>query len=70
MCELVHRNLLVEEESGEVKFRDFTRDDSQMARLFERFLFRFYEREQDVFEVDAPRLRWSALPSSRPTLRH
>lgn len=60
VCELVHRNLLIDERTGEVTFRDFTRDDSQMARLFERFLFRFYEREQDALSVDAPRLQWVA----------
>ena len=56
----MHHNLLIDERTGEVTFRDFTRDDKQMARLFEKFLFRFYEREQDLFKVDAPRLQWSA----------
>jgi 5-methylcytosine-specific restriction enzyme subunit McrC len=60
ICELVHRNLLVEERTGAVRFRDFTRDDAQMARLFERFLFQFYAREQTVFRVEAPHLEWHA----------
>lgn len=60
ICELIHQNLLVEERTGAVKFRDFTRDDAQMARLFERFLFRFYTREQATFKVEAPHLEWNA----------
>lgn len=60
VCELVHRNLLVDEGTGAVRFRDFTRDDAQMARLFERFLYRFYEREQRDYSVEAPHLSWRA----------
>ena len=60
VCELVHRNLLVSETSGDMVFRDFTRDDRQMAQLFEAFLLRFYEREQRTFSVSAPTLRWDA----------
>lgn len=60
VCELVHRNLLADEDTGETTFRDFTRDDAQMARLFERFLFRFFEHEQERYSVDAPHLRWHA----------
>jgi 5-methylcytosine-specific restriction enzyme subunit McrC len=64
VCELVHRNLLVDERTGAKKFRDFTRDDAQMARLFERFLYRFYEREQRVYSAEAPRLNWRATGSA------
>ena len=60
VCEIVHRNLLVDESTGKITFRDFTRDDAQMARLFERFLFRFYEREQAAYTVEAPHLEWHA----------
>lgn len=60
VCELVHRNLLMDERTGEFVFRDFTRDDKQMARLFELFLRRFFEREQKTFSVSAPKLYWDA----------
>jgi len=60
VCELVHRNLLVDEQTGTTIFRDFTRDDAQMARLFERFLFRFYQKEQHRYRVEAPHLTWRA----------
>ncbi len=60
VCEIVHRNLLVNEDTGEVEFRDFTRDDQQMAGLFEKFLRRFFAKEQRHFEVNAPRFGWRA----------
>jgi 5-methylcytosine-specific restriction enzyme subunit McrC len=60
VCELVHHNLLMDEKSGEFVFRDFTRDNKQMARLFELFLRRFYAREQQQFAVVAPKLQWDA----------
>ncbi|HRN51918.1 MAG TPA: hypothetical protein PK788_00315 [Gemmatimonadaceae bacterium] len=60
VCTLIHRNLLMDEAAGEFVFRDFTRDNQQMARLFESFLRRFYEREQDAFKVAAPKLYWDA----------
>lgn len=58
VCALIHENLYVDESSEETHFRDFTRDDRQMPRLFERFLFRFYEKEQQPFAVTNPHLRW------------
>lgn len=60
LCELVHHNLLMDEQTGAHRFRDFTRDDQQMARLFEAFLRRFYHREQDEYQVSAPTMTWEA----------
>ena len=65
VCEIVHRNLLVDEHTGRATFRDFTRDDRQMANLFERFLLRFYAREQGRYWVDARQLRWRAQGARR-----
>lgn len=60
VCEIIHRNLLVEEGGTGTLFRDFTRDDDEMARLFERFLLRFYAHEQTSYAVSAPRFDWEA----------
>jgi 5-methylcytosine-specific restriction enzyme subunit McrC len=61
ICELLSQNLLPDEKTGSTRFRDFTRDDRQMARLFERFLFNFYKRELVRARVSAPRLSWHAI---------
>ena len=60
VCEIVHRNLLVDERNGATVFRDFTRDDKQMAALFEAFVRNFYRREQRRFKVGADTLQWHA----------
>jgi 5-methylcytosine-specific restriction enzyme subunit McrC len=74
VCELVNRNLLANETSGEVTFRDFVRDDAQMAVLFERFLFRFFKVEQRQFAVRTRHLTWLAAGTDAdveflPTMR-
>ncbi len=60
VCQIIHRNLLVDPASGAVTFRDFSRDDRQMANLFERFLLGFYRHEQSRFKVHSPQLAWHA----------
>lgn len=60
VCEIINRNLLVDEHGGRSVFRDFTRDDRQMGRLFERFLRSFYSREQSTYHISAPRFLWNA----------
>lgn len=58
VCELVHRNLLVDERTGKQHFRDFLRDRRAMARLFEAFVFNFFRHEQQVYEVSRDAIHW------------
>ena len=60
VCEIIHRNLLTDPRTGETTFRDFTRDDKQMANLFERFLLGFYGHHAP-YRVHAPQLSWRAV---------
>ena len=60
LCRLVYDNLLVDEETGQARFRDFVRDERQMASLFEQFVFNFYRREQSTYNVRRPHLQWQA----------
>jgi 5-methylcytosine-specific restriction enzyme subunit McrC len=43
VCELLFENSLPSEHPGEWVFMDFTRDESQMNRLYEAFVRRFYQ---------------------------
>lgn len=63
ICELIARNLLVSEESGEVWFRDVVRDDGKMPYLFEKFVRNFYTRELPGFGVGAEKIAWNATPA-------
>lgn len=60
VCRLVYDNLLISEESGKNKFRDFTRDEASMARLFEAFVRSFYLLEQRAFKVQGLKIEWDA----------
>lgn len=60
VCELIHQNLLIDERSGDHRFRDFLRDERKMARLFEDFVFRFYQVEAPDWKVTSDRVQWTA----------
>ncbi len=45
VCELIHNNIFIDEQSGKYKFKDFTRDEKKMATLFEDFVRNFYKNE-------------------------
>jgi len=58
ICRLIYDVSVVDEKTGRLRFRDFTREDAQMASLFERFLLNFYRREQRAFRVRSETLQW------------
>jgi 5-methylcytosine-specific restriction enzyme subunit McrC len=58
VCELVQGMLLPEESSGRFRLRDILRDEKQMSRIFQAFVFNFYRLEQRVFEVRSDRIQW------------
>jgi 5-methylcytosine-specific restriction enzyme subunit McrC len=61
VCELLHDNLLPDERTGKYQFRDFLRDDDQMGRLFEAFVYNFYKRElPDSCKVFRENICWKS----------
>jgi 5-methylcytosine-specific restriction enzyme subunit McrC len=68
VCELVFRSALPNTSSGEVRFRDFVRDERAMARVFENFLFNFIKREARGVTVKRDRIGWDAASDSDPAL--
>lgn len=60
VCELIARNLLVSEETGETRFRDILRDEITMNQVFEDFVRNFYAREHPEFRAGADTLHWGA----------
>ncbi len=58
VCELLHQNLMIHEKTGEVKFKDFLRDERQMARLFEEFVRNFYKIEVPEAKVFREDVHW------------
>ena len=60
VCILIYDNLLMNEDTGESKFRDFLRDENTMQHLFENFVRNFYRREQKLYTVKSENIRWDA----------
>lgn len=58
ICELIYESLLVDENTGETRFRDFVRDESKMALLFEEFVRNFYKMELTDSKVYREDLFW------------
>jgi 5-methylcytosine-specific restriction enzyme subunit McrC len=58
ISELIHNNLLINEETGHFQFKDFLRDERQMARLFEEFIRNFYKIEVTEAKVFREDLLW------------
>lgn len=58
ICRLIHERLLVDRQTGQVRFTDFTQE--QLSGLYEDFIIGFYRREQDVYRVNigGRRIKW------------
>ena len=60
ICEVIYDNLLVDESNGKTKFKEFDRDERQMAYLYENFLRNFYRRELKGYRVFRENISWDA----------
>jgi 5-methylcytosine-specific restriction enzyme subunit McrC len=67
ICELVHNSSLPEP-TGSRKFRDFTRDDKKMWRLFQAFLLNFIRRECQEWSAKSEEVTWRATSETDPSL--
>ena len=68
VCRLIYDNLLINEESGDARFRDFLRDEKQMAVLFEKFVRNFYHHEQAEFKVKCEKFAWQDVEATSQDL--
>ena len=70
VCELIHANMLVDEQSGRTRFRDLIRDEKQMAGVFQTFVFNFLRREQNRFAVSSDELRWRDAKGDEESMQY
>lgn len=61
VCRIIYENTLPTETPGDWLFKDFLRDERQMNRLFEAFLFNFYKREFPKWIVRKEYISWQFL---------
>jgi 5-methylcytosine-specific restriction enzyme subunit McrC len=68
VCRLIFDVTVVDSTTGARRFRDFVRDERQMAGLFERFVLNFYRREQRAFAVRSKRIGWQPVTGTEEHL--
>ena len=69
VCQIINENLFIDESSGNYKFKDFTREDKTMARLFEDFVRNFYNIEQSDFKIKRENIKWKFVSESEEDSR-
>ncbi len=69
VCRLIHDNLLVNEDTGDSRFRDFLGNEKQMAALFEKFVRNFYRHEQTMFRVKSEQFGWQEVEATHGDLQ-
>lgn len=62
ICELIHDQLVIDEVTGNVEFRDFVEDPRKMPVLFESFVRNFYRREAPGWSVKRDDIAWTLTP--------
>ena len=58
VCRIIYDNTLPTEKPGEWMFKDFTRDERKMNKLFEAFIRNFYKKEFPRWKVGTEVLHW------------
>jgi 5-methylcytosine-specific restriction enzyme subunit McrC len=61
IAHLIATESLVDEETGDTVFRDFDRTSGPLYELFQEFAKNFLDREQSIFRVRSPHIRWASL---------
>ncbi len=59
ICDLIYDNLLVSEDPGKSKFRDFIQDETKMRYLFQEFVKNFYRTEAKDCRVKSENIHWA-----------
>ncbi len=71
VCQLIHDQLIVDETTGDVRFRDYVEDRNRMAILFQKFVRNFYERELRGWSVRGnERIDWDLTPLTPEAARY
>jgi 5-methylcytosine-specific restriction enzyme subunit McrC len=61
VCELVYLQGTPNSAQGDLRIRDFSRDEVKMRKVFQDFLFNFYKLNQKEYSVSSERLTWGAF---------
>jgi 5-methylcytosine-specific restriction enzyme subunit McrC len=60
LSRMIIEETALKENGDSYLFKDFTRNDKAMAKLFESFVRNFYKKEQQRYIVTSPKISWMA----------
>jgi 5-methylcytosine-specific restriction enzyme subunit McrC len=69
LCRLIHENLMIDERSGGLRFREYGATQQQMGTLFQSFVRNFYRVEQSRFKREESNLVWHGKVGTVADLR-
>ncbi|HGV9340397.1 TPA: 5-methylcytosine-specific restriction endonuclease system specificity protein McrC, partial [Enterobacter hormaechei] len=69
ICQLVYTSSFISQEKGRVNFYDFIRDEREMSRIFQEFLYQFMKKEYIGWSVNRPHIKWDASSDTDPELK-
>lgn len=69
VCQLIYSSSFISQEKGSVNFYDFTRNEREMSRIFQEFLYEFMRKECTDWNVSRPHIKWNAYSDTDPNLK-
>lgn len=60
ICNLIYNNMMPDESDGRITFKQFYREDREMAYIFENFVRNFYNRHLENCRVVRENISWDA----------
>jgi 5-methylcytosine-specific restriction enzyme subunit McrC len=58
ICQLIYENILLNDEKGEHIFRTFEENEEKMAKLFEDFVKKFYQKNKQELKPRIEHIKW------------
>lgn len=60
ICKLIYENMIPDESDGSITFKEFYKEDREMAYIFENFVRNFYKRHLNNCNVVRENINWDA----------
>lgn len=58
ICKLIYNNMMPDESNGSITFKEFYKEDKEMAYIFENFVRNFYKRHLNNCNVSSEHIKW------------
>lgn len=70
ICEIIYDSSLINENDGQIKFKDFSEDETKMRIIFEEFVRNFYKIEQKTYKVKRENIKYDVTALDEQSLNY